>query len=564
MAEEEEREEEPVLPEGTDLRSNLISSGGEPECDYAIGRIAGQAGNTISVVGIASTDYGVLVAVPADAWHRKKAKRLLPRDALTRVLTVMVPLAQEEDRSAPGGDPDYRVVMGILKQEYEELVEYDEDAGSLNFGVSDSGFARAPYAPALVAAARDHFAFLTASEGLAGGVDGPPGLDMGGVALVSRLSALEDGMARLLARLDVPADYAAPMAAPLPKAAARTAVQGKDRVAAEGINPLVANQALQAGVSQEALMEMMGLVQTPAAPAGVPNVKAPLEESSEEEEDVAMQGNGAAGSAGVSDPVAKAVVSLSKIVGELHKEKKKKKDKDLESILDRAEGGSARESGTYGGRSKAAALRQLQDLLHRNPRLIYEAIEKNLQEDWELSAMQPGIASSVVSARGWLEHRSRIQAFPSSVRAAWALGGIWDCLRSGRVAEARARTALSLCMLDQQACDGGGWLLAGELALEPAPPYHAFARHQSPAAWEVPHSRLVDGRWFELIMSKLKDMAEYQEKKIKLNASNKRPDTTSDAANPPKNPPPKPGKGAGKKGQKGAQGEDSAAPNPTG
>lgn len=550
--------EEAAFPEGADLRANLISSGGEPECDYAIGRIAGQGDNTIAMVGIALTDYGVLVAVPAKSWDRKKAKRLLPGDALSRVLSVFVPLAQEGDRSAPGGDPDNKIIMGILKQEYEDMVEFEEDAGNINFGVSDAGFALAPFAPALVAAARDHFSFLTASEGLGGGVDGPPGLDPAGSAVVNRLSALEEGMARLLARLDGPSNYVAPQ----PKAGAKAAATGRLKGEADGVTPLVANQALQAGVSQEALMEMMGLMQTPAAPAAVPNAKAPLDESSEEEEeDAALQGNGAAGSAGVSDPVAKAVLSLSKIVGEIHKEKKKKKDKDIESILDRAEGGLGRESGASGGRSKAAALRQLQNLLHRNPRLIYEAIEKNLQEDWELSSMQPGIASSVVSARGWLEHRSRIQAYPSSVRAAWAIGGIWDALRAGRVAEARARSALSLCMLDQQACDGGGWLLAEELAREPAPPYHAFARHQSPAAWEVPHSRLVDNRWFEIIMAKLKDLAEYQEKKIKLNASNKRPDPTSDAAALPKNPPPKPGKGAGKKGQKGAQGEDPAAPS---
>lgn len=405
--------EEAAFREGADLRANLISSGGEPECDYAIGRIAGQGDNTIALVGIALTDYGVLVAVPAKSWDRKKAKRLLPGDALSRVLSVFVPLAQEGDRSAPGGDPDNKIIMGILKQEYEDMVEFEEDAGNINFGVSDAGFALAPFAPALVAAARDHFSFLTASEGLGGGVDGPPGLDPARSAVVNRLSALEEGMARLLARLDGPSNYVAPQ----PKAGAKAAATGRFKGEVEGITPLVANQALQAGVFQEALMEMMGLMQTPAAPAAVPNAKAPLDESSEEEEeDAALQGNGAAGSAGVSDPVAKAVLSLSKIVGEIHKEKKKKKDKDIESILDRAEGGLGRESGASGGRSKAAALRQLQNLLHRNPRLIYEAIEKNLQEDWELSSMQPGIASSVVSARGWLEHRSRIQAYPSSVR----------------------------------------------------------------------------------------------------------------------------------------------------
>ena len=45
------------------------------------------------------------------------------------------------------------------------------------------------------------------------------------------------------------------------------------------------------------------------------------------------------------------------------------------------------------------------------------------------------------SARGWVEHRSRVSSFPSSIRAIWSLAGIWDYLREGKYSEARARTA---------------------------------------------------------------------------------------------------------------------------
>ena len=73
---------------------------------------------------------------------------------------------------------------------------------------------------------------------------------------------------------------------------------------------------------------------------------------------------------------------------------------------------------------------------------------------------------NTITARGWLEHRSRIQAFPSAIRPAWMIAGIWDSLRQNKPEEARARAGLSLAMLDQQGCDAGGWLIASELALE--------------------------------------------------------------------------------------------------
>lgn len=100
----------------------------------------------------------------------------------------------------------------------------------------------------------------------------------------------------------------------------------------------------------------------------------------------------------------------------------------------------------------------------------YTALEQRLLEDWEDAGNQPGLTASTVSARGWLEHRSRIQSFPASIRAGWALAGIWDCLRGGRHEEARARAGLALAQLDQQACDRGSFLLASEVSLESAPP----------------------------------------------------------------------------------------------
>lgn len=60
--------------------------------------------------------------------------------------------------------------------------------------------------------------------------------------------------------------------------------------------------------------------------------------------------------------------------------------------------------------------------------------------------------------------------------------------------------------------------MAGEISLEPPPPYHSFSSHAPPSTWESPHTRLIDDRWYDLIISKLKDLAEFQEKKAKINA----------------------------------------------
>ena len=51
-------------------------------------------------------------------------------------------------------------------------------------------------------------------------------------------------------------------------------------------------------------------------------------------------------------------------------------------------------------------------------------------EDWEDAGSQPQLSQSSMTARGWLEHRSRIQQFPASIRSGWAMAGVLDCLSS--------------------------------------------------------------------------------------------------------------------------------------
>ena len=102
-------------------------------------------------------------------------------------------------------------------------------------------------------------------------------------------------------------------------------------------------------------------------------------------------------------------------------------------------------------------------------------------------------------------------------------------------------------MLDQQSCDAGSWLLAGKLSLESLPPMSSFQNHQASAPWELPHSRLVDLRWFDLVMSKVKDLADFYEKRAKLSGGLARSSKQTDEQQPAPKAKAKPkAKGSGK------------------
>ena len=115
---------------------------------------------------------------------------------------------------------------------------------------------------------------------------------------------------------------------------------------------------------------------------------------------------------------------------------------------------------------------------HPSPHEISSIIENLMAED--LSASTPGVGSPpLTSSRAWLEHRSKVQAFPTMVHLSWAIAGALDCLRAGQTAQARARLNIALLQADQTSVDKGNWLLSQELALEPPPPMASFRRHEA-------------------------------------------------------------------------------------
>ena len=539
------------VPETPSLRTNLVISGsGECLESYGIGCLEiDEPESSFAIIAVTVVDGKVLVVLPEESWARRRVDRRLPSGALKKAVGLKVTSCTLGDRTAPSREPDLSVWIGLLEPSFESAVTYDSELPEIDFpGEAEQQLV--PYAPALVAVCQDHFAFVTAESQ----VDGPPGLQHPMAEMELRLGALEQMLSEMRQDLRPPQ-----MMAPTSKAAANprpsalrkpASARAQSSELPQNLDPAVAQQALQSGVTPEVLAEMSNIV----GPAGGDKGRKAKssgkaldatdgEESSEEEE-------GDAGLVDNSDPLRAAVLQLTKLVTHMSEDKVRKKDRGLESLLDKAEGhGLGKDSGGY-SRSKAAALRELQKTLRSKPSLIYGALEQRLAEDWEDASIQPGISSSSVSARGWLEHRSRIQAFPASIRAGWALAGIWDCLRGGRNDEARARAALALAQLDQQSCDRGSYLLAAEVSLEAPPPYASFSAHLAPEVWELPHSRLLDPRWVELMMHRLRELSDYQEKKMKLSGA--RHQTVEDVEKPPKNPKPKPSpKGGGKGKEKG-------------
>lgn len=546
-------EEEVDEPEAASLRDNFVLSGDQLVEDFNVGILYFlEPPVSVAVVSVTLVDNRVLVtlvALPDSAWNRLKRERAIPSTALQKPVRVEVQSCSESDRAQPLGEPDLRLWLGLLSTELEDLAVYGDDGEPAhNFPVGAAGRPKIPFARSLVAIARDHFTFLSAESG---GMGHPRG---GGDAAEERLASLEKSVQEIMNKLGKLVDDKAtkPTLGVKAKPAARPAKTAEEAVTAPpGLDPHAVQQALRAGVTPEAVAEMGRFLALQPAPAARPRLQAAVLESSDEEEEA----GGALDAAGSADPVGTALVQLTKLVTDMQKQKKDKKSKSLDNLLDTYDAGLGKEPGS-GGKSKAAALRQLQKMLVSNLTAIYQSLERRLQEDWDAAESLPGISAAQISARGWLEHRSRLQGYQTSVRFGWILAGIWDCMRLGRYEEARARAALGVAMVDQHACDKGSFLVASEVVLEEPPPFASFNRHSAPEMWETQHSRLIDGRWVDLILSKLRDLADYHEKRNKLQPSRK-----SDP--PAAAPAPKAGPKKRPKGKGDGKGEDKEKPPAT-
>lgn len=313
--------EEPEDPEPSGLRDNFVASGDFVKFDYAVGCFFSGEGDQplCAIIAVTEVDGAVLCAVPEGAWDRYKNKGLLPPDCLRKAVRVMVPGCADEDRTAPEPQPSFRIWLGILKGTYEDCVSYGIDAAGLDFPTDSAGLLKLPYAKALLAVCKDHFEFATAESA--------PGQADAGV--VSRLQAVEGYMAEIRAGLS----RLQPLPGlPIPEPRARkSALRNggavpKAPTLPPGVDPTVARQALQAGVSPEALSEMAAMfagapAQTPAVghPSALPQ-RETVEDSDEEEEQEALPPDGG----GSQDSLERVVVQMSKILAQMNRDRSRR------------------------------------------------------------------------------------------------------------------------------------------------------------------------------------------------------------------------------------------------
>ncbi len=158
----------------------------------------------------------------------------------------------------------------------------------------------------------------------------------------------------------------------------------------------------------------------------------------------------------------------------------------------------------------------------------------------------PGSTPVQVTARAWLELRSKVQGFQAPVRLLWGVAGALDAIRAGRVEEARARCGLILAQRSvgyRQGLMGGG-VGAGTRG----PTTHG------PLQWSrvAKRVKLIDSRWLELFISRLSDIDSLAEKK-KLGG--RRGNYENQPGPPPKADPKGKGKNKDKGKGKGQPGE---------
>ena len=519
------------MPESGLESGLLVQRGQEPRRHYELAHIVFEAEPqpfSVNFIPIALIEGHLLVAAPKLVWSKTVSDRVLPKGSLGRAILVDVIVASTDSPEEPIEEhPGCRLWVGFLQTKWKNRLVLG-GAESVDFDVvmedevfSEEQTSVQPYGPALAQLADEHFSFLSAQS--AGG-DAAGGLE-------DRVARMEETFQVIQGQLQtlVGGGAGSSVVGARPKAAGRRAETRKPGGGVfAGLDPAVVASAREAGVTEGQLREVANLVRKETKltdlPPRVPGRKNVLSESEDEEEPELLDAEEGE-EQGTTPPMEKALIQLTKIVGSLTK----KKSSGLEALLDNLEGGDSGGSSSS-SRSKAAAYQKLRKSLVESPKFLYETIESLMDEDFAHVRAGPGLASVETSSRAWLEHRSKLQNYTNTVRLAWQIASIHDCLRRDAQEEARARSALLLTALDQAAIDNGNWTLAQEVLLEPAAPYAAFAAKRPPEVWEQSTSRILDDRWVDILMWKIKDRDAYLEARKRLAGSKA-------AALPPKSDP---------------------------
>jgi hypothetical protein len=515
--------------------------------EYSTFAYVGQAlpDSPVLVIPIDAVEGRLLIAVPEAAWSRSLTKRVLDSGALKGPVKLELALSSSEPLTTA-------VWIGIAAADFAArcYAPASTDENIAYQFVDQNGFAgHLPLAEALVSASQEHFATNHTGE------EAKPETKKVAGAAAKAAGAAKSAAGKRGEKKVVPKAKAArtdPMEArvklmeqqvaliheslkairtPAPGGPASARAPPSTRPAGTvpliaGLPPSAVKAAKEAGVTAEQLGGIAKLLS--ASPPRLSEYKltakkGPLSESEDEAEAAAVEELGteveprldaAAGAMGL------AISQLTTVVTLLAEQKAPSKLSRLDRALDGLSGGAPAGSGEQLGgvmttRRSQVALRELRRALVEEPEQIFSAIETNMAED--LPTPLPGAQVATTDSRVWLEHRSRIQHFPATIRWVRGVAGIHNRLKAGRVKEARARTALLLAAADQVAVDSGNWIVAAGMLFEPAPPFASFQSHRLPGATEEQHSRLLDPRWLEVAQARLRELEDFSVRKRKLN-----------------------------------------------
>ena len=269
--EERPEEEAPARP-------FVVREDGTAEFHYDLWRLRTPLGVLIQCIMVSHVADGrYLAAFPQSAWHRQTQKRSLP-PVLSKPLLVEVLVAHLSDRQE--ALEDYmKVWVGYITAETYEMMEPYLDGMQIDqeFKMA-AGTEYLPYAPALIEALDERFAFLSAESGTGGGDalrEGREGSGLGEMSdIPSRVASLETLMDKMNGNLEAVLGKLghghvrgaastpglvtfAPSASQIPARSGRQDAQARKF---PGLDASVVSAALAAGVPEENLSEMQRLL----------------------------------------------------------------------------------------------------------------------------------------------------------------------------------------------------------------------------------------------------------------------------------------------------------------
>ena len=507
------------------------------------------AGMKVGVVPVAAgSDDTDIVALPASAMAaRRRAGKAVPHRFITSKADITSEARSEhavdqaQDAGEDGVVPAVEVCLVRAPSSYWVARTYsplDPGAAVDRPFLEQNGLPALPLASVLLSHL-EQLGFATGEEG-----DAPPAAEGESSRLSSRVANLEGSLTRIESLLQAGGGRGTPAVPLLPVATpgevhSRQAPErgdyrgeapkrGDDRGEARGqgapgltrmvpgLDEDIVTAARARGIPEEALRHLGELfskrpARLPERPGSRPLPKdGDLDESEEEGEEDTGERDGQS-----SSSIEKLVTSMAKVVKKLAADKPSSSSQNpIEKALEGLGAGDRGDKGEgWSVRKGTAVRRELRKALYESPEHFSNVVAKGILAAFDKRPV-PG-TSVEADARAYLEFRSHVQEWKTTINWMWMLGGIHSALTRGAAPEALARTSLALAAGEQYAIDGN-WDIAWELTFEDLPPYPSFRTHTAPDPSQLPHTRLADPRWMDLAYLRLKDLDDVTERKARL------------------------------------------------